>query len=53
VKTRLSAPVQISPRANPTSYSGYRVFSPGVEWLGRGADHPPPSTTEVKERVEL
>jgi len=26
---------------------------PGVEWLGRGIDHPPPSRAEVKERVEL
>jgi len=25
----------------------------GVKWLGRGTDHPPPSSTKVKERVEL
>ena len=33
-------------------YNGYRVF-PRVKWLGRGIDHPLPSSTEVKERVEL
>jgi ribonuclease HI len=26
---------------------------PGVKWPGRGVDHPLPSSTEVKERVEL
>ena len=25
---------------------------PGVKGQGRGVDHPPPSSTEVKERVE-
>ena len=29
-------------------YKGYRVKRPG-----RGTDYPPPSSTEVKERVEL
>jgi hypothetical protein len=32
-------------------YNGYRVF-PGVKRPGRG-DDPPPSSTEVKERVEI
>jgi hypothetical protein len=27
--------------------------SPGVKRQGRGVDHPPPSSAEVKERVEL
>jgi len=26
---------------------------PGVKWPGSGVDHPPPSSTEVKERTEL
>ena len=26
---------------------------PGVKQLGRGVDHPPPASAEVKERVEL
>ena len=34
-------------------YSGCRVSFPGVKRPGRGANHPPPSSTEVKERVEL
>jgi hypothetical protein len=33
-------------------YNGYRVF-PGVKQPGRGVDHPPPSSAEVKETVEL
>jgi hypothetical protein len=39
----------------PTSllYNGYRVFAPGIKRPGRGADHPPPSGTEVTEKVEL
>ena len=34
-------------------YNEYRVSLPGVKRPGRGVDHPPPSSTEVKERVEL
>ena len=34
-------------------YSGYRVSFPGVKRPGRGVDHPPPSSAEVKERVQL
>jgi len=33
-------------------HNGYRVFLEGKA-LGRGVDHPPPSSAEVKERVEL
>jgi hypothetical protein len=33
-------------------YNGYWVF-PGVERPGFGFDHPPPSSAEVKERVEI
>jgi hypothetical protein len=32
-------------------YNGYRVSFPGVKRPGRGVDHPPPSSAEVKERV--
>jgi len=34
-------------------YNGYRVSFPGVKRPGCGIDHPPPSSAEVKERVEL
>jgi hypothetical protein len=34
-------------------YSGCQLCFPGVQWLGRGIDHLPPSSTEVKEGVEL
>jgi len=34
-------------------YNGYRVSFPGVKRSGCGVDHPPPSSAEFKERVEL
>jgi len=34
-------------------YDRYQVCFPGVKWPGHGNDHPPSSSTEVKERVEL
>jgi hypothetical protein len=34
-------------------YSGCRVSFPGVKRPGHGVDHPPPSSAEVKERVQL
>ena len=34
-------------------YNGYPVPFQGVKRPGRGVDHPPPSSAEVKERVEL
>ena len=33
-------------------YNGYRVSFPGVKWPGRGVNHPPPSSAQVKEIVE-
>jgi len=33
-------------------YNGYWVF-PGVKRPGRGVDHPPPSSAEVKGGVEI
>jgi hypothetical protein len=34
-------------------YYGYRVSFPGVKRPGRGINHPPPSSVEVKERQDL
>jgi hypothetical protein len=34
-------------------HNGYWVSLLGVKWPGPGVDHPPPSSAEVKERVEL
>jgi len=48
----VSAPVQTGPGAHPASYTmGTRSFW-GVKRLGLGIDHPPPSSAEVKERLE-
>jgi hypothetical protein len=33
-------------------YNGYRVSFPEVKRLGRGVNHPPTSSAEVKERVK-
>jgi len=53
VEAKFSASVQTGPGAHPTSYTNGTGSLPGVKRLGRGVDHPPPSSTEVKERVEL
>jgi len=53
VGARFSAPIQTGPGAHPASYTmGIRSFLE-VKRPGRDVDHPPPSSTEVKERVEL
>jgi hypothetical protein len=53
VGARFSAPVQTGPGAHPASYTVGTGSFPGVKRQGRGIDHPPPSSTKVKERVEL
>ena len=50
---RLSILVQTGPRAHPASYTMGTGCLPGVKWLRRGVDHPPPSSAEVQERAEL
>ena len=50
---RFFAPVQIGPGANPACCAmGTGPFL-GVKRPGRGVDHPPPSSAEVKDRVKL
>jgi hypothetical protein len=48
-----SAPFQTGPRANPASYTVGTGSFPRVKRPGRDVDHSPPSSAEVKERVEL
>jgi hypothetical protein len=50
---RFSPPVQTGPGAHPASYTMGTGSFPGVKRPGRGVDHPPPSSAEVKERVDL
>jgi hypothetical protein len=50
---RFSASVQTDPEAHPTSCTMVLCLLHGVKRLRRGADHPPSSSAEVKERVEL
>jgi hypothetical protein len=45
--------VHTGPGAHPASYTIGTWSFPGVKQPGRGIGHPPPSSTEVKERVEL
>jgi len=53
VGARYSAPVQTGPEALPAYCTMGTGSFPGVKRPGRGVDHPPPSSAEVKERVEL
>jgi len=53
VEASFSAPVQTGPRAHPASYAMGTWSFPGVKWPGRGVDRPPPSSAEVKERLQL
>jgi hypothetical protein len=50
---RISTPDQIGPGAHPAFWTLCTGFFPGVKRPERGGDHPPPSSAEVKERVEL
>ena len=47
------APVQTGPAAYPASYTMDTGSFSGVKRPGRGVDHPPSSSAEVKERIEL
>ena len=51
---RFPATVQTGPKAHSASFTvGTRSVFPGVKRSGRGINHPPPFSAEVKERVEL
>jgi len=49
---RFFAPVHTCPGAYSASYTIGAGYFPGVKRPGPGVDHPPPSSVEVKERVE-
>jgi hypothetical protein len=46
---RFFAHVQTGPGAHPASYTMGTGSFPGVKQPGRGADHPPPSSAEVRK----
>ena len=50
---RFFAPLQTVPGAHPASFTMGTSSLPGVKRPRRGVDHPPLSSAEVKERVEL
>ena len=51
---RFSANSQTSSGPHTASYTvGTGSLSSGVKRPGRGVDHPPPSSVEIKESVEL
>jgi len=52
-EARFSVPIKTGPRAHPASYTKGTGSFPGVEWLGRGIDHPTPPSAEVEGRVKL
>jgi len=54
VEARFSVPVQAGPEAPPSLlYNGYWVSFPGVRRSGRGVDHPPTSTKDVKKKESV
>ena len=52
-EARFSAPVQTDPVAHPASYTMGTGSLREVKRPGRGVDHTPLSSAEVKERIEL
>jgi hypothetical protein len=49
VGARFFAHVQTGPEAHPASCTMGTGSFPGVKQLGRGADHPPPTSADVKK----
>ena len=52
-EARFSAPVHTGPGAHPASYTVATVSFQRVKWPGRSIDCAPPSSTKVKESVEV
>jgi hypothetical protein len=53
VVARFSIPVHTGPEAHPAPCTRGIGSYPGIKHQRRGFDHPPPFSTEVKERIEL
>ena len=53
VGTRFSASAQTGPGAYSSSFTIRTGSFPGVKRKERGVDHPPPPSSEVKERIKL
>ena len=53
VEARFSAPVKTGPGSHLASYKMDTVSFPWVKRPERGTNDPPPSSAEIKERVEL
>jgi hypothetical protein len=53
VMARLSKPIQTGPGAHPASYIIGTGLFPWVKQPGRGVNHPPLSSTKVKEGIAL
>ena len=53
LEAKFFASVQTGPSAHPDSYTMRTGSFPGLKRPGCGVDHPPPSSAEVTERVEL
>ena len=52
-RDEFSAPFHTCPGAHSAYYTVGPGSFPGVKWSGRGFNHPHPSSTEVKEDVDL
>ena len=50
---RFSTPVENDSEVHPVSYTMGTGSLPGVKRPGCGVDHLPPSSAEVKERIQL
>ena len=50
---RFSTPVQTGPGAHPASYTMGTGSFLGIKRPRSGVNHPPPSSAEVKKRIEL
>ena len=53
MKERFLAPVKVGPGPHPASCTMVIGSLSGLKWPTRGVDHPPSSSVEVEETVEL